>query len=150
MRGRGLFRVGKLPAVGLRPADNPLLVRDGQRPPSIEIVNIALGRDVASPRKLGIVFSDQGRLSPFFPLGIFRAVDESDGIARIEIAVPVNHLGDYDLGREDRFEAQDQLHIEIVPVGCDVDPEIASRGRRDALATLDGFERPETLGALTR
>ena len=90
MCGSRFDRIVQLYIGEFRAADDPLLGLGRQRVPSRQIVQILLHDDVTAAGERGILLANQGRVDRCLVRRIFRSVNETEQIARIEIAEAVH------------------------------------------------------------
>src|SRR5262249_5627087 len=109
-------------------ADDSLLLLDRQLVPSRQVVQVLLDDDVTAAGEGGILVADDGGVGGRLPYGVLRAVDESDQVARVEIAEAVNLVDRGDDATEPRHDLRLQFEAQIHAPGTDVEEDVARRG----------------------
>ena len=134
------FDVGELGA-----ADDALLRLRRQRIPAVEIVEIFLHDDVAAAGECRVLRADQHGVDHRLAARIFRAVDEAQEIAIIEVAEAVHLVDRRNRVSDPRHDLRRQLEAQIHALGADVEQEVAGRGDRMAPAGTNLPERVQFL-----
>ena len=136
--GRCRFnRVVELDVGKLGPADNALLRLRGQRVPSANVVQVFLHDHVAAAGECQVFCADIDGFDGLLGRRVFRAVNEADEVAVVEIAKAMDFINRRDRVAEPGHDLGRQLEAEVHAPGANVEEEIAGRGDRMARAGLD-------------
>ena len=130
----------------LRAADHLLLLLGRQGVPCPHVMQVLLGDDVAAAGEPRVLGPDQHGRGGGLPTGIFRPAHETEQVAFLEVAEPVDLVLHRDRPREPVHDLSGHLEAQVHAHGLDVEKQIAGRGDGDVLRPGQFRERMQTGG----
>ena len=109
-------------------------------------MQVLLGDDVAAAGEPGVLLPDQYGRGGGLPTGILRPAHETEQVAFLEIAEPVDLVLHRDRPREPVHDLGGHLETQVHAHGLDVEEQIAGRGDGDVLRPGQFRERMQTGG----
>jgi hypothetical protein len=144
-RGQNVVGIGLLLGIELLdvgqlvPADDVLLLLDGQRIPALHVMQILLDDDVAAASEGAIFIADDGGINGGLIHRIFRAVDKAEQVAIVEITEAMDLVRHRNRAVEPRHDLRRQLKAQIHAGGPDMQHDVARR--RDRMMNAMDFTK---------
>ena len=135
--------VVELDVVGLGATHDGLLLLGRESTPGGHVVHVPLHGDVAAAAVGLVLIPDDHVADQLGADRVRRAVDETEQVARVEVAEARHLVGDVDAPVEGTQQQPLELEAEIEAIGADVEEQVAGGGHRGVHRTADRGERTQ-------
>ena len=128
VRVAGLGRIVQLDVGQLLAADDLFLLLDRDFVPLLHVVQVLLHDDVAAALERLVLVADQRGVARGLGHRVFRAVDEAEQVAVVEILEALGRVGHRHRAFQPRHDQRGQLETEVHALGAQVEQQVAGRG----------------------